>query len=68
MPTLTISDDDMDLLHDDESPLIKDRSPPPASMDVNMVFTLPIEFRGVEKRSLSCALVPRRPCLRSLRS
>jgi hypothetical protein len=41
---LTASDDDMDLLDDDESPLIKDGSPPPTSMDVIMVFTLPVEF------------------------
>jgi hypothetical protein len=48
-PTPTTSDDDMDLLDDDETPLIKDRSPPPTSMDINMVFTLPAEFRGVEE-------------------
>jgi hypothetical protein len=34
---------------DDEAPLIKDGSPPPTSMDVNMVFTLPTEFKGVEE-------------------
>jgi hypothetical protein len=39
MPTPTASDDDIDLLDDDESPLIKDRSPPLADMDINMVFT-----------------------------
>jgi hypothetical protein len=47
MPTLTTSNDDMDLLDDDESPMIKDRSPLPTSMDMNMVFTLSVEFRGV---------------------
>jgi hypothetical protein len=46
---LTTSDDDMDLLDDDESPLIKDGSPPPTGMDINMVFTLPTEFRGAEE-------------------
>jgi hypothetical protein len=49
MPTLTASDDDMDLLDDDESPLIKDGSPPPIGMDINMVFTLQAEFRGAEE-------------------
>jgi hypothetical protein len=38
--TPTTSDDDIDLLDDDKAPLIKDRAPPPTSMDVNMVFTL----------------------------
>jgi hypothetical protein len=42
--TLTSSNDDMDLLDNDEFPLIKDGSPPPAGMDINMVFTLSIEF------------------------
>jgi hypothetical protein len=36
----TTSDDDIDLLDDDEASLIKDGSPPPTSMDINMVFTL----------------------------
>jgi hypothetical protein len=43
---LTASDDDMDLLDDDESLLIKDGSPPLTGMDINMVFMLPNEFRG----------------------
>jgi hypothetical protein len=47
-PTPRTSDDGMDLLDDDEAPLIKDGSPPPISMDINMVFTLPTEFRGAE--------------------
>jgi hypothetical protein len=34
---------------DDEPPLIKDGSPPLTSMDINMVFTLPAEFRGAEE-------------------
>jgi hypothetical protein len=42
-------DDDMDLLDDDESPLIKDESPPPTDMDINMVFTLLAEFRDAEE-------------------
>jgi hypothetical protein len=47
--TPTTSDDDTDLLDDDEALLIKDKSPPPTSMDINMVFTLPAEFRGAEE-------------------
>jgi hypothetical protein len=47
-PTLMASDDGIYLLDDDESPLIKDGSPPATGMDINMVFTLPAEFRGVE--------------------
>jgi hypothetical protein len=47
-PTLTASDDNMDLLDDDESLLIKDGSPPPTGMDINMVFTLLAEFRSAE--------------------
>jgi hypothetical protein len=47
--TLASSDDDMDLLDDDESPLIKDGSPPPTSMDINMAFMLPTELRGVKE-------------------
>jgi hypothetical protein len=48
VPALTASDDDMDLLDDDESPLIKDGSPPSTGMDINMVFTLSAEFQGVK--------------------
>jgi hypothetical protein len=47
-PAPTTSDDDMDLLDDDESSLIKDGSLPPTSMDINMVFTLSTKFRGAE--------------------
>jgi hypothetical protein len=45
-PTPMTSDDDMDLLDDDESSLIMDGSPPPTDIDINMVFTLSGEFRG----------------------
>jgi hypothetical protein len=48
-PALMIFDDDMDLLDEEEDPLIKDGSPPPTGMDINMVFTLPTEFRGIEE-------------------
>jgi hypothetical protein len=67
-PALTTSDDDMDLLDDDEAPLIKDVSPPPTGMDINMVFMLPVEFKGAKGRSLRCFSAPRRLCSRSPRS
>jgi hypothetical protein len=58
-PAPTTSDDDMDLLDDDEAPLIKDRSPPPTDMDINMVFMLPTEFRGVEEEVAQMCLSPK---------
>jgi hypothetical protein len=45
-PAPMTSDDDMDLLDDDESLLIMDGSPPPTDIDINIVFTLSGEFRG----------------------
>jgi hypothetical protein len=45
----TTFDNDMDPLDDDEDPLIEDGSPPPTSMDINMVFTLSAEFRGAKE-------------------
>jgi hypothetical protein len=59
-PALTASDDDMNLLDDDESALIKDRSPPPTSMDINMVFMLPTEFRGAKKEVAQMCLNPKK--------
>jgi hypothetical protein len=58
-PVLTTSDDDMDLLDDDESPLIKNGSLPPISMDVHMVFTPPTEFRGVDEEIAQLCLGPK---------
>jgi hypothetical protein len=58
-PTLTTSDDDMNLLDDDETPLIKDGSPPPTDMDINMVFTLLAEFKGVEGEVAQMCLGPK---------
>jgi hypothetical protein len=49
IPTPTTSNDNMDLLDVDESPLIKDGCPPSTGMDINMVFTLPVEFRGAKE-------------------
>jgi hypothetical protein len=55
---LTASDEDMDLLGDNEFPLIKDGSPPPIGMVINMVFTPPTEFRGVEEEVAQISLGP----------
>jgi hypothetical protein len=57
-PAPMTSDDDMDLLDDDETPLIKDGSPPPISMNINMVFTLPVEFKGAEEKVAQMCLDP----------
>jgi hypothetical protein len=58
VPTLIAPDDDMNLLDDDESLLIKDGSPPPIGVDINMIFTLPIEFRGVKEEIAQLCLGP----------
>jgi hypothetical protein len=58
-PTPMSSNDDMDLLDDDEAPLIKDGSPPPIGMDINMVFMLPAEFRTIEKEIAQMHLSPK---------
>jgi hypothetical protein len=58
-PTLTTSSDDMNLLDDDEAPLIKDGSPPPVGMDINMVFTLTAEFWGAEEEVAQMCLSPK---------
>ncbi len=58
IPALTISDDDMDLLDDDEFPLIKDGSPLPTVMDMNIVFTLPTKFRGAKEEVTQMCLGP----------
>jgi hypothetical protein len=48
----------MDLLGDNEFSLIKDGSPPPIGMVINMVFTPPTEFRGVEEEVAQISLGP----------
>jgi hypothetical protein len=58
-PAPTTSDDDMDLLDDDEAPLIKDGSPPPTSMDINMLFTLLTKLRGIEEEVGQMCLGPK---------
>jgi hypothetical protein len=58
-PTPTTSDDNMDLLDDDEAPLIKDGSPPSTSMDINTVFTLQAEFKGAEEQVTQMCLSPK---------
>jgi hypothetical protein len=55
----TTSDDDMDLLDNDEAMLIKDGSPSPTSMDINMVFTLSAEFKGAEEEVAQMCLGPK---------
>jgi hypothetical protein len=62
-PVPTTSDDDMDLLDDDEVPLIKDGSPPSTGMDINMVFTLPAEYRGIEEEVAQMYLGPKEAML-----
>jgi hypothetical protein len=39
--------------------LIKDGSPPPTGMDINMVFTMLAEFRGVEEEVAQMCLSPK---------
>jgi hypothetical protein len=51
-PALMASNDDMDLLDDDESTLIKDGSPPSTGVDINMVFTPLAEFRAAEEEEV----------------
>jgi hypothetical protein len=58
-PAPMTSDDDMDLLDDNEAPLIKEGSPPPTGMDINMVFTLPAEFRDIEEEVAQMCLNPK---------
>jgi hypothetical protein len=55
----TTFDDDMDLLDDDESPFIKDGSPPPIGMDINMAFMLPAKFRGSEEEVTQMCFNPK---------
>jgi hypothetical protein len=44
---------------DNESLLIKDGSPPSTDMDINMVFALPTEFRGIEEEVAQMCLSPK---------
>jgi hypothetical protein len=60
---LTTSDDDIDLLDDDQSPLIKDESPSPTGMDINMVFMLLAKLRGVELEIGQICLGPKEALL-----
>jgi hypothetical protein len=55
----TTSDDDMDLLDNNEAMLIKDGSPPSTGMDINMVFMLPAEFRSIEEEVAQMCLSPK---------
>jgi hypothetical protein len=57
-PALTTSNNYMNLLDDDEASLIKDESPPPTGVDINMVFTLSAKFRGMEEEVAQICLSP----------
>jgi hypothetical protein len=59
-PAPTTSNDDMDLLDNDEAPLIKDGSPLLTSIYINMVFTMSAEFRGAEEKVAHMCLGPKR--------
>jgi hypothetical protein len=65
---LTVSNDDMDLLDDDESLLIKDGSPPPTGMHINMGSCCRPSSGVPRRRSLRCVSALRRSCSRSPRS
>jgi hypothetical protein len=56
---LTASNDDIDLLDDDESPLIKNVSPPPTGMNINMVFMLLAELKGDDEEVAQLYLDPK---------
>jgi hypothetical protein len=60
------SDEDMDLLDDDEALIFKDGSPPPTGMDINMVFTLSAEFRGIEEEVAQMCLGPKEAMFKKL--
>ena len=45
LPPLEDMDED-DSGEEPDSPLVRDGTPPPQLMDVNMVFTLPAEFKA----------------------
>jgi hypothetical protein len=59
IPAPTTSDDNMDLLDDDEASLIKDGSPPPTSMDMNVVFMMSTEFKSAEEDVAQMCLSPK---------
>jgi hypothetical protein len=65
-PALMASDDDIDLSDDDESPLIKDGSLTPTGIDINMVFTLPTEFRGTKEEVAQMCLGPKEAMFKKL--
>jgi hypothetical protein len=63
IPELTSSDDEMDLL---DYPLIKDGSPPPESMVMNMVCILLVEFGIMEKEMVELCLGPKNVAFKKL--
>jgi hypothetical protein len=67
VPAPAISNDDMDLVDDDEALLIKDGSLPLTGMDIKMVFTLPAEFKGVEEEVAQMCLGPKEAVFEKLK-
>jgi hypothetical protein len=59
IPAPTTSDDNMDLLDDDNASLIKDGSPPSTSMNMNVVFMLSTEFKSAEEDVTQMCLSPK---------
>jgi hypothetical protein len=64
----TAFDDNMDLLDNVESLLIKDGSLWPTSMDINTVFTLLVEFRGCQGGGHSDVSCPKETIFEKLKA
>ena len=58
-PVQALDDDEDDLLDYEGSPMIKNDTPPHESMDINMVFTLPSEFRVAGEEVAQLCLGPK---------
>jgi hypothetical protein len=58
-PVPMTSNDNMDLLDDNKSSLVKDKFPPPTRMDINMVFVLSAKLRGAEEEVAQRCLCPK---------
>jgi hypothetical protein len=67
-PIPTTSNNDMDLLDDDEASLIKDGSPPLTSMESTWCSLYRPSLGTPRRWSLRCVSALRRPCSRSPRS
>jgi hypothetical protein len=58
-PAPMTSNDDVDLLDNNKALLIKDGFWPPTGVDINMVFTLSVEFRGMEEEVAQMCFSPK---------